>query len=224
MLKLQVEKREERGRKARLSGDKIPAVFYGPKEETTSVYLETTDFIRVWKEAGESSVIILEGIGDEKEALIQEVSLDPVLDNPVHADFYVIEKGKKVEVDVPLEFTGESPAVKNLGGILVKVMHELPIEAQPRNLPPEIEVDISGLENFEDHILVKDITLPEGVEVTIDLEETVVLIQEPREEEEEEPEPVEFDESMVEVEKKGKEDEEGGDGGEAEKSADENKG
>jgi large subunit ribosomal protein L25 len=210
MLKLQIEKREKFGRKARggKNTEKFPAVFYGPKEDSTSVFVTKRDFVKVWKEVGESSVIILEGAGDEKQALIQEVALDPVSDEPIHADFYIIEKGKKVEVDVPLEYVGESPAVKNLGAVLVKVMHELPIEAEPVNLPHEIEVDISSLVDFESNITVKDLKIPAGVTVLAEAEETVALVQEPREEEEEE-EPVEFDESMVEVEKKGKEESEG---------------
>lgn len=208
MLKLQIEKREKYGRKARggKNAEKFPAVFYGPKEDSTSVFVAKRDFVKVWKEAGESSVIILEGAGEDKQALIQEVSLDPVSDEPIHVDFYIIEKGKKVEVDVPLEYVGESPAVKALGGVLVKVMHELPIEAEPINLPHEIEVDISSLVDFESHITVRDLKIPAGVTVLAEADETVALVQEPREEEEEEA-PVEFDESMVEVEKKGKEEE-----------------
>lgn len=210
MQKLKISKRDKTGKIMRRERKitEMPAVFYGPKEDSTPVFVEKSDFLKIWKDAGESSVIILEGLGEEKEALIQEVSVDPVLDEPTHADFYVIEKGKKVEVDVPLEFVGVSAAVKEMGGVLVKVMHELPIEAEPKSLPHEIEVDISLLKDFESSITVKDLKKIEGVEFLAEPDETIALVQEPKEEEEEE-EPVEFDESMVEVEKKGKEEVEG---------------
>lgn len=194
----------------------LPAVFYGPKEESVSIFVKTSDFLKTWKEAGESTVISLEGVGDGKEAIIHEVSVHPVTDTPVHVDFYIIEKGKKVEVEVPLEFVGESLAVKSLGGTLVKVLHEVSIEALPKDLPQEIEVDISALSDFEKHIVAGDLKIPDGVTLLTGVEETVALVQEPREEEEEEEVPVEFDESMVEVEKKGKEEgeEEGAEGAE----------
>ena len=101
--------------------------------------------LKSWKQAGESSVIHLTGKDIDHEVLIQDIDLDPVTDNVRHADFYVIEKGKKVTVRVPLEFTGVAPAVKDLGGILVKVIHELEIEAMPKDLPHNLSVDISKL-------------------------------------------------------------------------------
>src|SRR3990167_5260211 len=133
----------------------IPAVFYGKKEVSTPISIPKIDFLKVWKEAGESSVITLEMPDGNKESLIQDVDLDPVTGAPRHADFYVFEKGYKVEVDIPIEFVGVSPAIKDLGGNLTKVLHELRIEAIPKNLPHKIEADISILVQFEDQILAK---------------------------------------------------------------------
>ena len=130
----------------------MPAVFYGPKEETTPVTISEKDFVKVWREAGESSVIELSGVGDAKEVLIHEVDVDPVSGTPRHADFYVIEKGKKVTVGIPLTFEGVAPAVKELGGILVKVMHEIEIEVMPKDLPHDIVVDISSPKHFDSQI------------------------------------------------------------------------
>lgn len=196
---------------------KIPAVFYGPKEDATSVTLDEVELLKVYREAGESSIISIKEGSNEHEALIHEIQWDAVTQKPVHVDFYVIEKGKKVEVSVPLEFVGESEAVEKLGGVLVKVIHELDIEAMPKDLPQHLEADISVLVDFEAQIHAGDIKLPEGVELLVEPDEVVALVQEPREEEEE---PEELDLDSIEVEGKGKEDkdEEGdGDKGEAKK-------
>ena len=213
MLELKVEKREELGKASKELGKagKMPAVFYGPKEETTPITVPAKSFLNVWKEAGESTVVQLSGLGDPKDVLIHDVDVDPVSGDPRHVDFYVMEKGKKVTVSIPLEFEGEAPAVKELGGMIVKVLHELEIEALPKDLPHEIKIDVSVLENFDSQIQVKDLVLPEGVEATAEPEEVVVLAAEAKEEEEEIP--AEVDLESIEVEQKGKKEE--GDEGEA---------
>jgi large subunit ribosomal protein L25 len=139
------------------------------------------------------------------QTLIHEVDRDPVTNQPRHADFYALEKGKKVEVAIPLSFIGESAAVK-AGASLVKVMHELEIEADASKLPHELEIDISTLAAVGDQIHVKDIKLPSGVTTPIDGEEVVALIQEVEVEEESAPAP---DMASIEVEQKGKGEEEG---------------
>lgn len=190
---------------------KIPAVFYGPKEKSTSVTISTKDFIKAFKQAGESSVVILKEGGNEHETLIQEVDVHPVTGAPRHADFYVIEKGKKVKVAVPLVFEGVSPAVKDLAGILVKVIRELEIEAAPRDLPHEVKVDISTLTELSSVIMAKDIKLPASVTLIEKPEEIVASISVAKEEVEE-VKPIDM--SAIEVEKKGKEAKEGAEGAE----------
>ncbi|OHA20133.1 MAG: hypothetical protein A2849_03540 [Candidatus Taylorbacteria bacterium RIFCSPHIGHO2_01_FULL_51_15] len=203
MLELRVEKRAAGERaKLRVRGF-IPAVFYGRKESSTPIAIALKDFKKVLKEAGESTVIKLSGLGEEKEALIHEVDYEPVSGEPRHADFYVFEKGQKVQVAVPLNFIGIAPAVKELGGTLVKVLHEIEIEAVPSNLPHAIDVDISALINFESQIEAKDIVLPEGVGLTENPNEVVALVAEAKEEAEAPIEAVDL--SAIEVEKKGKE-------------------
>ena len=185
---------------------KIPAVFYGKKEATTPISIPKIDFLKVWNKAGESSVVTLEMPEGKKESLIQDIDLDPVTGNPRHADFYIFEKGHKVEVELPIELIGVSPAVKDLGGMLVKVLHELEVKAMPKDLPHNIEIDIKTLVNFGDQILAKDIVLPTGVELKVNPEEVIALVSAPREEKEEEEAPIDL--SQIEVEKKGKEEEE----------------
>lgn len=209
MFKLKVEKRDLKENVAvlRKSGQ-MPAVFYGPKDPSTPIKVSLVDFKKAWKTAGESTVVSLEGNGIDADVLIHQVDLDPVSDVAIHADFYAIEKGKKLSVDVPLEFVGVAPAVKDLGAVLVKVAHEVEIEALPKDLPHTLEVDISTLINFDSVITAAEIKLPAGVVLKVKPEEVIASVYEPKEEVVEAP----VDLSAIEVEKKGKEDKEGEEG------------
>lgn len=205
MLKLKAEARESG--KARVKGV-IPAVMYGPKNPTTSIAVSEAEFNKVWKAAGESTVVTLECADGEHDTLIHDIARDPVSDAITHIDFYTIDKNTKVEVAIPLEFVGVAPAVKDLGGILIKVIHELEIEALPKDLPHGIEVDISSLVTFENHITAGDIKLPAGVSLKIAPEEIVALVNAAKEETEDAPTTIDMD-SIGISDQKGKKDEEG---------------
>lgn len=207
-INIKAEKREKLGKlKALREAGFLPAVFYGHKKEATPIQIKKSDFIKAWKNAGESTVINLNTPNGDVEALIHEVDFDPVTGEPRHADFYVFEKGHKVEISVPLEFIGVSPAVKDLGGVLMKIMHELKVKAEPSNLPHQIEVDISPITELEGQILAKDLSLPKGVELMENPEEVVATVATPKAEKKEEEAPVDL--SQIEVEKKGKQETEG---------------
>ncbi len=188
----------------RKSGE-IPAVFYGAGKSSTPISVNLIDFKKIWREAGESSAVKIDTEGGEIDVLIHEVQTDPVTDEPIHADFLAIDMNKKIRVKVPLDFTGLSGAVKNGIGTLVKVMHEVEIEALPKDLPHSLSVDMTPLENIKDQITVGQINLPHGVSIITAPEEIVVAVAEQKEEKEEEPAP---DLSEIEVEKKGKQAEE----------------
>lgn len=197
-----VSKKAENFRKA----GKMPAVFYGRKQASTPISVPLSDFMKVWKQAGESSVVTLKSAEGEFDALIYDVDRDPVKGTFRHADFYVFEKGQKMKIKTPIEFVGVAPAVKDLGGVLVKVVRELEIEAAPKDLPHSIAVDISPLVDFKSQILAKSIVLPAGVTLVTLPDEVVASVYEPKEEVVEEVAP---DLSAIEVEKKGKEAKEG---------------
>ncbi len=183
----------------------IPGVYYGHKEASTAVVFHLNAFKKVWKAAGESSVVTLEMPKGKISALITEVQVDPIKGQPVHVDFYALEKGQEVTVHVPVEFTGVSEAVKTLGGSLVKVLHELEIKALPENLPHGFTVDISTLIALDSQILAKDIVLPKGVTLVTGADDVVAAIAVAKDE------PLEaavMDLSSIEVEKKGKKEEE----------------
>ncbi len=185
----------------------MPAVFYGSKTPSTPIFINTIEFKKILASAGESSSIVLVTEHGNENAMIQHVQIDPVKSNPIHADFYVIEKGQKVHVKTPIEFVGESQAVKE-GFILVKVLHELSIEGEPQSLPHEFNVDISALVSKDSVIHVRDIALPAGVELYhISGDDIVASVTEVVEETEEVP--VATDLSAIEVEAKGKKEEAG---------------
>ncbi len=210
-------KGEERSAKTKLASIRaegfVPAVYYGHKEKATPCVFPLNTFMKVWKEAGESSVVSLEMPKGKMNALIHEVQVDPVRGVPTHVDFYILEKGHEVEVAVPLEFVGVSAAVKDLGGVLVKVLHELEIKALPENLPHNFTVDISALATLDSQILASDIVMPKGVTLVTDGEEVVAAISVAKEE----VETPAMDISAIEVEKKGKETKEGEEGAEEKK-------
>jgi large subunit ribosomal protein L25 len=188
---------------------RIPAVFYGAGQESTPVSIGRVEFKKVWREAGESSAIKVSVPSGDVDVLIHEVQTDPVSDEPIHVDFLAIDMKKKITVAVPLEFEGISGAVKSGLGNLVKVLHEIEVEALPKDLPHNLVVDISKLATLEDSITVSDIKLPVGVVAVTSGDDVVASIVAQVEEKEEEA-PVDL--SAIEVEKKGKKEEEGGEG------------
>ena len=119
----------------------IPAVYYGSHQVSTPIFIDAIEFKKVLADAGESSSIVLKTEHGNETAMIQDVQVHPVKGYPIHADFYVLEKGQKVHVKTPIVFVGESAAVK-AGGVLVKVMHELSVEGDPTKLPHEFSIDL----------------------------------------------------------------------------------
>ena len=186
-------------------GGEIPAVFYGMGKDTTPISVSTVEFKKAWRDAGESSPVKVSAPDGEIDALIHEVQVDPITDEPIHVDFLAIDMKKKIQVSVPLEFEGVSPAVKAGLGNLVKVIHEVEVEALPSDLPHNLVVDISKLATLEDQIFISDIKLPNGVSMINNPEDIVASIV-MQVEEKEEATPVDL--SSIEVEKKGKKEEE----------------
>jgi large subunit ribosomal protein L25 len=194
-------------------GGELPAVFYGAGKTSTPISISDLEFKKVWRQAGESSAVVVKTPEGDVDVLIHEVQMDPVRDVPIHVDFLAIDMTKKIKVKVPLEFVGVSNAVKSGIGNLVKVLYEIEIEALPKDLPHNLEVDISKLATLQDNITVSDIKLPAGVEAITAGTDVVASVVEQVEEKEEVAAPVDL--SAIEVEKKGKKEEEGVEGTEA---------
>lgn len=219
MVTLKVEKRAKEGTtiNALRKAGFVPAVVYGAHTESTPITLKAQEFSKVLAEAGEASIVSLTGLGEDIPTLIHEVDLDPLTNAPRHVDFYAVTKGQKVEIKIPVEFVGESPAVKG-GANLVKVLHEIEIEADPMNLPHAFAVDLSALVQIGDQVKVRDLAIPAGVELKTSADEVIALVQEVVEEKEEVAAPVDL-EAAIEVEKKGKTEEAPAEGSGEAKSA-----
>ncbi len=208
MLQLEAQVRtNEKPEVLRASG-MVPAVFYGSGKESTKIAVPSVPFIKLFREAGESTAIALVLEGKQIPVLVHDMQQDPITGEPSHVDFLVVDMNKEAEVSVPLEFTGTAEVEKTGLGIVMKVMHEIEVSALPANLPHDIVVDISALATLSDVILAKDIALPKGVTLVSDPEEVVVSVSGLSEEKEETPATVDF--SAIEVEKKGKKEEEEG--------------
>lgn len=185
-ITLKAEKREISGRRVKSLRREgfVPAVIYGHGFESLSIQVPLKDFEKAYAEAGESSVIYLDLDNKNYPTIIQDVDRDPVSDKFLHADFYKVRLDEKIKAKIPLNFMGESLAVKELGGILVKNISEIEVEGFPQDLPHQIDVDISSLVELRSHLLVKDLVFSGKLEVKADPEAIVILVQEPISEEE----------------------------------------
>lgn len=185
----------------------IPAVLYGPiHKESLVLEVDYKEFERIYKDAGESSLISLEIDKTKNLVLIHDVKIDSLSGKIIHIDFYQPRLDEETEAGIPLVFEGEAAVVKELGGTLVKNFHEVEVRALPQNLPKEIKVNIEKLKTFEDVILIKDLIIPKGVEILKEPDEVVILVARLEEVEEELKKPVEEKVEEVKiVEKKKKE-------------------
>ena len=155
-----------------------------------------------------------EGKKEKNLVLIHEIKFDPMSGVPTHADFYQPILTEEIQVKIPLIIEGEAPAVKNLGGTLVKNISEIEVRALPQHLPKEIKINVGGLETFEDKVLIKDLILPEGVKILRSPEEIIARVAPPEKVEEELQKPIE--EKVEEVEKIEKEKKPSAEGAEGE--------
>ncbi|OGF30244.1 hypothetical protein A2533_01900 [Candidatus Falkowbacteria bacterium RIFOXYD2_FULL_35_9] len=176
-----VKKRLEMGRNVKDLAEQgmVSGVVYGPElEQNFYIKMREADMKKLYSEAGESSLINLtiEGEKDPMEVLIKDVVYNPVKPLIHHVDFYKIKRGQKIEAVVELEFIGEAPAVKALGGMLSTPIDEVTIKCLPKDLLSEIKVDLSVLKTFDAVIHVKDLQVPEGVEIMADKDDTVATV------------------------------------------------
>lgn len=180
----------------------VPAVYYGKGQESVPVTVDAIALSKMLRDAGESTIISLKAPKGTLDVLIHDVQVHPVTSTPIHVDFYLVDKNQTLEVHVPIEFTGIATAEK-AGAVVVKVLHEILVEALPAALPSEFVIDLSVLKEIDDHILISDLVVPVGVTVLHDLDDVIVVAT--RQQEEEEVETIDL--ASIEVEKKGKKEE-----------------
>lgn len=200
MVSIKGEKREKEKRAELKAQENIPAVLYGPKiKNNILLKVNQKDFVKVYEEAGENTLLDLDIDGKKYKVLIYYVQSDHINLDPLHVDFYQPNLKEKVEAEVPLVFEGKAPAEK-LGGTLITV-DGVVVKALPQDLPKEIKINLEVLKTFEDMISVKDIVLGEGVKIKEKEDKVLAKVVPPEKEETEREE--------KEGEQEGKEGEEG---------------
>lgn len=210
-FKLSAKHRTDRGDKSR-TATKIPAVVYGAGGESESLTLDHASFLKLHHDAGVSSLIDLEVDGKTAgKILIQALQHDPVSDRVTHVDLRRIDMNKPVTATVELRFTGESPAIKELGGTLMHSLSSVHVKCLPQDLVGHLDVDLSVLKTFDDVVKIKNLVLPTGLEITSPHAEDLVVKAMPAMTEEEikkmEEEAKTADVSKIEVAGKKKEEE-----------------
>ncbi|OGJ57829.1 hypothetical protein A2881_04430 [Candidatus Peribacteria bacterium RIFCSPHIGHO2_01_FULL_55_13] len=184
MVSLQTEARDAAIKPAvmRRNG-KVPCVVYGSGTAHQTLTCDRNELNRVYTKAGESTLVELSVGGKKVPVLIHELDLDPLSGHIAHVDFYAVDMSKEIEAKVPVRFTGESFAVKDLGAIFVIAQEHVTVKCLPKDLPHELTADISGLKEFHDVITVGSLVLPTGVAIKDAPDTVVAVVQEPRAEE-----------------------------------------
>lgn len=161
----------------------IPAVVYGHNQASQSVTLDAGAFDATYKQAGSTSLVdVTVGTGAPVKALIHAIQRHPTTGRVMHVDLYQVRMTEKLEADIDLHFIGESPAVKEQGGIFLRTMDKVKVSCLPADLVHSIEVDISLLKNFDDRIHVSDLVIPSGLTLMENSEEVVASVSAPRSE------------------------------------------
>ncbi|MFA6393390.1 MAG: 50S ribosomal protein L25 [Patescibacteria group bacterium] len=186
-INLKVFKREKMNGKAKVirKAGYLPAVLYGANLPTRMLKVLKSEFEKVYTQAGENTLLEL-SIDSEKpvRVLIYDVQKEAIKDRLSHVDFFQVDMKKKVVTEIPLAFVGESKAVKEQGGSLIKNLDSIEIECLPDDLVHEIRVDISRMESLEDSLKISDIELPKGIKALADGEIIVASVVPPKVEEE----------------------------------------
>ena len=176
------------------ANEMVPASLYGHNVEPIAVSLPAAEFNKVFQKAGRSSLVEIT-LGDTKKAvLFKEPQYHPINGEVMHIDLFAVNMTETIKADIPLVFENEAPALASGEATLVTNKDQLEVECLPSKLPHDLKVDLSSLANIDDAIYVKDVKLPEGVEVLNDPEEIIVLVAQQREEE---PEPEVSEEDAI---------------------------
>ncbi len=182
-LTLEVHPRESTGtgasKRLRREG-LLPAVVYGGGKDPVAIQMERGSLQEILK-IGENAVFLLKlgDTGKSRHTMVRHLDVDPITRKIRHVDFQRIDLSETVRVAVQLVLVGESPGVKNSGGVLDFITREIEVECLPTKIPANIEVDVSELE-IGDHLEVKDLDVPEGVEPLVEADRVIASVSHSR--------------------------------------------
>jgi large subunit ribosomal protein L25 len=184
---LAAERREITGKKVsylRAAG-RLPAVVFGRGLESDSVSIDTHEFESIRRHAGANALIDLSVDGAKATpVLVHGVQNHVVTRRPLHVDLFVVRMTEELTVDVPLVSEGESEAVENAGGTLMRSLESVRVRALPDHLPQSIHYSVESLRTFDDAIHVRDLEIPSDATLLTDIDEVVAKVLPPRVEEE----------------------------------------
>jgi large subunit ribosomal protein L25 len=187
MVALPASAREDIKPNALRRKGKVPCIVYGHDVKSMAIQVDRNTLHKAFQKAGESTLVELDVDGKKMPVLFKDVIFHPVSSQELHVDFYAVNMKEEIETKVPLVFTGESPAVKDLAAVFVTAYNEVTVRCLPSDLPSELPVDIAALANIGDTITIKDIALPKGVAILEDADAVIATVQEQRKEEVVEP-------------------------------------
>lgn len=156
-----------------------PTHLYGHNVKSAALQCDTSELQNLLAHAGRTRLVSLEVEGERaKSVFVREIQRDAITRELLHVDFYQVKRTEKIAFDVPIVLVGEAPALKFKGRMLVHGINSLSVECLPANVPPQIDIDITQLEEVEQAINVKDIVLDPEITVHADPEQLVVKISE----------------------------------------------
>lgn len=170
-MKLAVQERTTKGKAlAKLrKEDILPGVIYAKHmNQPITVQCRRQDFVRTFKAGGRSTVIELQGDNIDHDVLIHDIQIDPVTHEATHVDFIAVKAGEEMSAEVELILEGKAPVITSTEISIQQIKDSVEVRAKPKDLPHDIKVDISVMENEDDIIYVRDLTIPNGVTITDD--------------------------------------------------------
>lgn len=155
-----------------------PANLYGHNIKSTALQVDTIQLKHTLAKAGKSSLVALKVDSEKrpKMVIIRDIQREPLTGGLLHVDLFQVEMEEKIKIEVSLLFVGEAPAIRDRGGILVQNMNSVEVECLPANMPHNIEVDLSVLQEIDQAVHVKDLSVDEGVTILTDPEQSIVQI------------------------------------------------
>jgi large subunit ribosomal protein L25 len=179
-LRLSVQDRAQTGttgsRGLRAQG-KVPGVLYGHGSEPQHVIFDARAFDELLHHGGRTSLVTLVFDGKKNEtALVREIQIHPVSRKVLHADLQRTSANESVHARLPVVTTGVAKGVKDSGGVMDVVAHDLEVSGPANKLPDSIEIDVSEL-GIHDHITASQITLPDGFTMITPGDQTVVVVE-----------------------------------------------
>ena len=199
-VELKVSPREVLGKKVKALRREgvIPANVYGHALESVAIQISKDDLVHLLHSAGRNEIVYLRLDGEEaRPTFLRQIQRNPVTDAILHVDFYQISLKEKVRMEVRLVMVGTAPAEQTHGGTLLHSLNRIAVEGLPTEIPSVIEVDVSGLDEIDATIHVRELSVPDEITVLSDPEQVVAKVAPPQVEKEPEEEEVEVPEGEV---------------------------